>query len=284
MFREFGSELLLQLQPLVEDPHGLHRSGQEVPGSVAYSVRCSVALQTAGMLGLLQLVEGDHAPTAQSVDFVERFVAAQPGAAHPISDRWAVSIVPAAILLHSHSSPALEPWLRQVAAWICDRHDRQPGLASVYASAEQELKQLLGEPYEHLDVARRKQSFVASVVLDLASILQLNSLYEDALNDFLAVDLAFPVMEPADELGQYFYDGPGLFYEANVAYDEEYAPEGWARAVHHRRAPGSYTFGPRRWELGAACVQSRSQGSALPALAPKPGAAIVKPQESVART
>jgi hypothetical protein len=247
--------------PIITDPEGLYRASLEMPGSTTYPVRCSVIAQTLGMLGLLHFVEGEVETGRSIAELLERFVTLQPGASHPISDRWAASLIPACLLLHRAGSEVVEGWLEDVAVWICDRHDQQPGLASVYASPERELVQLLGEPYEHLDVRMRKQSFLATVVLDLASVLQLNDLYNAAYNDFLAVDLAFPVVEPRDEAGQYGYEGPGLYAEANIQFDMDCAEDEWKRAVHHRRAPNSYSLDRqgRSWDLLACSLLLRDR-------------------------
>jgi hypothetical protein len=117
-----------------------------------------------------------------------------------------------------------------------------------------EVRYLLGDPYEHIGLDRRTQSYLATIVLDLASVLEVPTLYGDAFNDFTAVDIAFPAVEPLDEPGQYVHDGTGVVAEANVRFDED--PDlqaAWTTAAHHRRAVASYTLqrAGRSWELMA---------------------------------
>src|SRR5206468_1205193 len=113
---------------------------------------CQVAAETRGMIGLLELVSGHADAAAAQASALADFVAAQPGAAHPMSDRWAMSLVPPALLLRHFAPAILQDWLEDVVVWVCDRYDDRPGLASCYASPATEVKYLLGEPYEHVDL------------------------------------------------------------------------------------------------------------------------------------
>lgn len=263
LFHEAAARIVEDIEPFASDPRSLFNAGKELPGAVTYPIRCSIAIETLGMQGLLAAETGDDAESTRCATLLSEFVDAQPGAAHPISDRWAASLIPASALLRRHQSTSLTPWLEQVVVWICDRHERLPGLASVHADAAEEVERLLGDPYEHIDIDRRTQSFLATVVLDLASCLEMPGLYDDAFNDFAAVDLAFPVIEPLDQPGMLLHDETGLVSEPNIAFDEPDVPpaEGWRRAVHHRRAPASYRFDQmgRSWELLAASLLLRDR-------------------------
>lgn len=254
----YAGSLLEGLAAVKGDPRQLALAGGEVVAGVTYPVRCSLALQTLGLLGLLRLDEGDDAGAEALTGELEEFIATQPGASHPISDVWAASLIPAAVLLRRLESPALVPWLQRVAVWVCDHYADSPGLASVYGEPLDEVLYLAGGAFEHVDLAQRSSSYLATTLLDLASALELPALFSDALNDFLAVNIAFPTLEPLDEPGQFLFDGDGLRSEANVRFDEDHEfAQGWRSAVHHRRAASSY--GLQRmggaWEmLAIACA------------------------------
>lgn len=252
LYASLAQELRTSTGPIRENPTELHAAGSEPPGSITYAIRCSVIVETLGLLGLLRAAQGDVLESLAIAKELSAFVAHQPGAAHPISDRWAASLVPAATLLRRHQQPQLVPWLEDVSAWICDRHYRLPGLASVYADPRREIDYLLGDPYDHVVLPRRKQSLLASTILDLGSTLELPDLFVDAYNDFTSVDLAYPVMEPLDGVGQYGFDGTGIRYEPNIDFDEHHDfTASWKTAVHHRRAPSTYKLQQtgRAWEL-----------------------------------
>lgn len=259
----YAEQLLDASSAAMASPEALYRSGNEVLGGVTYRVRCLSIVQTIGTLGVLHLAEGNLGRFDEAAERLAEFVRVQPGAAHPISDRWAVSLVPAAITLGRSHGEELRQWLRQVVVWVCDRHDRKPGLASAFASPLEEIEQLLGDPYEHLEVRPRRISFIATVVLDLISVLGVRRLYDDAYNDFAAVDIAFPVVEPTDEVGQYYLDGDAIRTELNVKFDSEIgqATDGWETAVHHRRSPPDFLLDRhgRSWELMACSLLLRDR-------------------------
>lgn len=262
LYNAYGTALIEDLASVIDDPTELVHVGNEILSGVMYPVRCSLVLQTLGLLGLLRHEEGDDDAASDFVGRLERFVTTQPGAAHPISDVWAASLIPAAILLRRGGSNALVPWLERVVVWICDHHFKAPGLANVYAEPSDEVRYLIGEAFEHVDVPRRRSSYLATIVLDLASTLELPELFRDAFNDFTAVDLAFPVIEPDDQPGQYLFEGSALASEPNATFDEHHDfTTSWQSAVHHRRAPASYLLQRvgRSWDLLAIATALRDR-------------------------
>ena len=73
-----------------------------------------------------------------------------PGASHPISDRWAVSLVPAlACLIRGGESAAAKQILRNLTKWIGDRYeDGNLGLAPYDSTPESEVQYLLSSYFE----------------------------------------------------------------------------------------------------------------------------------------
>ncbi|MHB8960531.1 MAG: hypothetical protein ACYDAN_12980, partial [Candidatus Limnocylindrales bacterium] len=181
----------------------------------------------------------------------------QPGLTHPISDRWAVSVALAAIAIARADRAASELYLRKVAVWLCDRYERDElGLAPIDASPDTEAAYLLGGAFESVVVPRRRESFAASVILDVLTALGLGETYELALNDFRAVGIMPWVVHVDDDAQQ--YETPGSARrEYNVPYPEEWRPlDGWRLTAHHR-TPESYLLQRRgrSWDLLAvSCV------------------------------
>lgn len=261
LFDAYATELIDNIRPLVSDARELFTRNTDLLGAVTYPVRCLTTIEVLGMKGLLHRERSEDGEAAEVAQLLASFVADQPGASHPISDRWAVSLIPAAILLHGEHRDLLVSWLGQVAAWICDRYEDGDGLASPAASPDEEVAQLLGPPYEHVGIQRRTGSYLATVVLDLASTLELADLYDDAFNDFSAVGIALPSIEPLDEPGQYLHAESGVVAEANISFDEVGDGDGWQKAVHHRRAPESYELDRMTlsWELLAVTLLLRNR-------------------------
>ena len=93
------------------------------------------------LLGLLALLPDDAAVPSgdELLQFLRDFIDRQPGASHPISDRWAVSIIPAVLALVGSAPAAIEAYLTRLVAWTCDHYESgQMGLAGPRATPGQE--------------------------------------------------------------------------------------------------------------------------------------------------
>jgi hypothetical protein len=118
-----------------------------------------------------------------------KFVKQQAGVARPIGDRYAVSLIPIAVLLVAENQETVESLLRQTTMWVCDRYERDElGLASIDAPEFEEVCRVLAGPFD-VGLARRQESQVASVLLDVSATLDLRDVYADVRNDTLAVEL-----------------------------------------------------------------------------------------------
>jgi len=208
-------------------------------GFATYPVRCLTVIEILGMLGLLELEPNDDADFVRELaSYLVSFIGANVGAAHPISDRWGVSLVPT-VLLFSRlgENDAAQTLLRSCTKWVADYYDKDGfGLAGPHASPADEVLYLLGPPFEGLPLRRRSESYIASAILDLASVLEDADLYDLAINEFLAVDVVLPVIETDDDQGQYCLHAGKPRFEPNMPYQEYWKPaNSWEHAPHHRR-------------------------------------------------
>jgi hypothetical protein len=179
--------------------------------------------------------------------YVARFVRAHPGVAHPLSDRWAVSLAPVAIVLGRHDAATLDLFFEGVIRWIGDRYDASGiGLASVDDDARTEIDYLLGAALEFVRLARRRDSFVAAVVLDLAAATARGEIFSVARNDFLATNAIPCLMSVEDGPDQFRRDG-AYRLELNVPFAEAW-PGSWPAAPHHEQAAIALERAGRLWE------------------------------------
>lgn len=247
---------------VARDPEALASAQREPLALVTYPTRCFMIIEIVGMLGLLESDEGNSAEAEHWAKTLSEFIAHQPGASHPISNRWAVSLIPPAILMRRFAIKGVDQWMERVVVWICDRYRHGSGLANPYSTPSEEVRYLVGHPYTHVGLPQRRQSYLATVLLDLASAFEFPDLFRDAINDFLAVDIAFPTIEPLDQEGQYSFDSTGVVSEANIGFDEHNDFEkSWMSGVHHRRAITRYTLqdSGRAWELLAVSLLLRDR-------------------------
>jgi len=230
---ELASDDLLTPRAIIQDDLGL---------MVTYPVQCARVLEVLGLYGLLNADLTDDIAA-----WLKRFMDCQPGAAHPLSDRWAVSLLPAIILVGRTDKEAVRSFVTEVLRWLGDRYDEdERGLAGPYADPDVEVAYFLGGSLEHVELRERRESYLAAVLLDLAAVLQDADLYDLAYNEIAAVDIRPFVTLPRDDVNQYLTAGHGVDVPVNTSpkYAEQYAEgDGWRMAAHHDDDVSRYYLG-----------------------------------------
>jgi hypothetical protein len=216
-----------------------------------YPVRC---VRTGESLSLFVLLLGRNSdPREREVeDYLLRFIRDQPGAAHPISDNWAASLIPIGLVVGRRDVDLLDDWLTEITRWTTRFYGDQEGLAAIDASEDDEVAYLLGGPLESVSLKRRQSSLLATAVLDLAAVFERGELFGLLRNEFLAVGVIPEVVQATDDVGQYRRDGPGVTKTWNDTFEDTWSPsDGWKVAAHHRQAPETYSLDRegRSWEL-----------------------------------
>ena len=242
LFRHYALDLWERCGEEPPEALDLIHAHEPLTSFVTYPVRCTRLAETLGLLGLLELETEE--PTAPGIaNYLVKFRTKNPGLTHPISDHWAVSMIPPALFLtRSGRKREVESFLLDLVRWTgdCYEHNRF-GLAGPRANPEEEVNHLLGAPFEHVTLERRPESYISTIVLDLAAVLEMSELYQLARNDFLAVDAMSCVMEVDDTVSQYLVDASDLNFEPNMEYKENWHPvDRWKVAPHHSRGPSSY--------------------------------------------
>jgi hypothetical protein len=242
MFRKYAWDLFDRCGADMLDPINFLRQHGSLASHATYPILC---LRTVELLGLLYLLDApaDRFRRDELGEFVVSFVKTNPGVAHPTSDRWAVSLVPAVLTAAQRGEHrTIRDLLQNVTKWVADRYDSNGlGLAAADATPREEVDCLLGDPFEHVQISRSGGSYLATVVLDLAAVLGLGDLFNTARNEFLAVDLVPTMVESPDTTAQYVLRSGELSFTPNVEYLESWQPQdGWRVAPHHRRARSDY--------------------------------------------
>jgi hypothetical protein len=208
-------------------------------GFATYPIRCLTVIEILGMLGLLEVDLNENAEfPLELASYLMSFIGANAGAAHPVSDRWSVSLVPMILLFARFGMvDGARFFLQSCTKWVADYYDKNGfGFAGPYASPAEEVAYLLGTPFQDLPLRRRPESYIASTILDLASVLEDADLYDLARNEFLAVDIVLPVIETDDDQGHYCLHTGQHRFEPNMPYQEYWQPaSSWKHAPHHRR-------------------------------------------------
>lgn len=189
-----------QVEPLLGDPLDLARHTVSQVALVTYPVICCRVMEAAA-LGLALVRDAGAEADAAHFEEILAAVAHQPGSARPPSDLFAASVIVATVMLTTVRRPAAEEYLGRVARWLLDRHDDDLGglgLASVAEDEETTTARLLGGSLASTTLERRRSSYLATAVMDLALFLGAEPLYESLRENLSALQI-IPESTGADE-------------------------------------------------------------------------------------
>jgi hypothetical protein len=224
-----------------------------------YPVQCARIMELASLAYFLSSRKQD---SERHAEFVREFVRMELGCAHPISDRYTVSIVLATLVLidTNHSDEAAH-FIERTTVWLCDRYQDGMGLAGVEADAQSETNALLGSPFDFIDVPRRHDSFLATALMDLAAFLGEPDLYADIVNDVKAVRIYAEYWQPRDTKGACRFEGDDVLHYPSVAFADALAANGGSYAEHLAEESASFrfvqVFGPVSAVMIAALLRDR---------------------------
>ncbi|HEY1950689.1 MAG TPA: hypothetical protein VGG97_26985 [Bryobacteraceae bacterium] len=242
LFRHYARHIFEGCGDDMLDPTQFLRDHGTLAAHVTYPISC---LRMVEVLGLLYLLDSpaDSELRDDLGRFLIDFMNSNAGVAHPVSDRWAISLIPAVLVAAQRGSlQSARNLVQNVAKWVADRYESDGlGLADSDSAPKEEVDRLLGVPFEHVKLERRTESYIATVVLDLAAMLRLGDVFDLINNDFMAVVLFPSVIEAPDSEAQYIIHSNDLAFTANMEYEDTWVPrDGWKVAPHHRRAKTNY--------------------------------------------
>ncbi len=189
-----------QTMPLLDDPLDFVRSTVSQLAMLTYPVICCRVAEAVALGLALAREAGDGAAATRFEDAL-RGMAEQPGAARPIGDLFASSVVAVTVMLATFDAAAAKAYLGRAARWLLDRYDEELaglGLASLAEDEEKTAERLLAGSLAGTTLERRTSSYLATVVLDLAVHLRDKDLYE-AVRDNLNALRVVPQATSADE-------------------------------------------------------------------------------------
>jgi hypothetical protein len=236
-------------------------AGMSGPSSwLTYQVRCTRIGELLGLLAL-RLRAADDSRADEIAHWLVQFQTAQPGLAHPISDQYAVSVIPPFLALLAVDREAARGLIERTTVWLCDRHERgELGLAGPDAPPTEETEYLLGSAFDSIEHRSRRNSLIASALLDLCGAAELATLYADVYNDIAAVRLFPWIIRLADGPDQYLRTGLGNRLDPNVDFAENLTGDLASVAPHHQDAAGrELSDAGRAWDLLAASSALRDR-------------------------
>lgn len=227
---------------------------------VTYPVRCVRIGEIIGLLALRLRGTVANGLSTEMAKWLVEFHAAQPGTAHPISDQYAVSVIPSTLAIATQGAAAVSSLLKAVTIWLCDAYEQDGlGLAALDADPDEEIRRLIGAPLEVVELERRYDSSLATVLLDLCAALGLADLYEEAFNDIAAVGIYPRVLRLGDGPDEFLRTGEGNRLDPHVDFADELVADSPA-APHHSDSSGQRLCDAGRpWDLLAVSSATRDR-------------------------
>ena len=232
LFVANATELLAQIEPLLDDPNALVKSLFEPLAIATYPVACARLLESVSLLALVT----DSDLSTRAAKAVCQLCADHPGCHRPPGDQFAASLIPATIVLARVDPQYAIDFLRLVSEWLLDRHDPAHsglGLAGLEENEEVAIERLLGGALSSTQRQPRSLSYIATVVIDLVATLDAEGLYEALLANFKALQIV-PTTTAADESkADWRRGGESVHQHPRVDYSSWKEP----RPEHHAYTP-----------------------------------------------
>ncbi|MBN1314054.1 MAG: hypothetical protein JXA42_01255 [Anaerolineales bacterium] len=173
-----------------------------------YLVFCARILEIAGFAFFLVL---DGVEKRMIINFIHELISTEPGCTHIPSDKYAISLVFPVLALMSYGmeDDACDV-VKQVTIWLCDRYEKGDGLAHFEATPNEEITTLFGYPYDFVDYHKYGDSFLATVLSDLAAFIGNQELYMNIVNDLQASGVFPTYWQISDERDLFFIDAGSI--------------------------------------------------------------------------
>jgi hypothetical protein len=206
-----------------------------------YPVQCARVLEVSG---LYYFSTDDEREKISIASFVEDFILREDGACHPISDRYAVSLVVAVlVLLDQLKCDAARYLLRRATFWLCDRYEKGIGLAGLEANEAEETRMTAGYCFDLSDVAVRRDSFLATALCDLAAFIGDVEFYQAVVNDVKACEVVCEYFQCDDSEGACRIESEDVITYPSLNYRDEFSSfDAFDFADHMPHEPARFTF------------------------------------------
>lgn len=199
------------------------------------------AMRIAEALAFLSLYGDEN--SGESSRILLEFLAAEPGASRPISDRYAVSVVAICLaLVKAGEKGRATEFAQGCASWVLDRFEFGNGLAHVDSSVQEEVDYLLGASFSTLPKLPKLSSLLAAALMDLVAFVRDENLYSNLFNDLHAVEVAVEYYQPLDTPGQFVIEHRDIHHYTAVSYLDELPTEGTPHSDYGRYEPPVYAM------------------------------------------
>jgi hypothetical protein len=213
-----ATELLQQVEPLLDDPKKLARSVMNVGYVFTYPAVCSRLVET---FSLLALVEPPPDLAERAISAVATLATHHPGTARPPSDQFAAAILPVTAVLVRTDVGAARAYLREVSQWLLDSHDVNKdglGLGAIDEEERTQFERLVAGKTTFTSIEIRNSSHLAAVTLDALSIAEAAELYDVVLKNMNALRMVATGSRADEVHARWRRGGPNVYLHPRIDY------------------------------------------------------------------
>ena len=154
-----------------------------------YLVWCARVFEMASLYFFLIK---EQAEKDEVIAFLTEFLEKEEGTGHIPSDRYAISVVWAALaFIHAGRADKARVLVQRAVVWLCDRVEKGFGIARYDADEKEETYVLLGYAFDFIKVDKNRSSYLATIASDLAAFIGDKELYADVVNDLAACKIVY---------------------------------------------------------------------------------------------
>lgn len=238
MYEHLVNVLISIIMPTVDKEFGLLTYLKyKLSSIITYPVICLQVVENIGLLGLLQFKRKRTESAKATSELLVKIIENNSVFMHPISDKYAVSyIAPIMLISKFNYENICEGIIKNTSKWLCDRYElSEAGLASSDATEEEEIKTLFGYMFSFYDLPSRRESYIATLMLDLSAILNFNKLYDDVINDILATRI-FPCIVGTEDIPEQYFECSKQSLYTNIKYKNVLGNEKEDKVAFHHYA------------------------------------------------
>lgn len=213
-----ATELLEQVEPLLNDPKKLAHTVMDLGYVFTYPAVCSRLVE---IFSLLALAEPPADIAARAISAVATLAAHHPGTARPPSDQFATAILPVTAVLTRTDVEAARAFLRKVSQWLLDSYDANKdglGLGAIDEEERAQFERLVAGKTTNTSIDGRTSSYLAPVILDALWIAGAPELYDAVLKNMDALRIVATGFRADEAHARWRRGGPNVYAHPRIDY------------------------------------------------------------------
>jgi hypothetical protein len=204
-----------------------------------YLVWCARVIEIASVNFFLTK---DKSERDEITSFLIDFIDKEEGCGHIPGDRYSVCLVWSALaLISSGRTDKAIGLIKRSVIWLCDRFEKEFGIARYDVDEYGETVALLGYPFDFIEIEKDNSSYLATVLCDLAAFAGDCQFYADVYNDIEACEISYTYWQFPDTKAILTIETEEVISYPNIPHQESIARfEDYDYSEHIKHEPESF--------------------------------------------